>query len=105
MLDVHFPVVSASDSAAGSLRYRGPERRSDGLQAWRWMVAALDEIDYGMVLLDGHAHLMHVNRAARAELDADHPLQLLGDGLRARLSTDVVPLHAAVEAALQRGLP
>jgi hypothetical protein len=83
--------------------YRGPERRSAASQGSRWLALMLDEIDYGMVLLGEGNHVLHVNHAARAELDADHPLQLLGRELRARLSQDVAPLHDALQAA-QRGL-
>jgi DNA-binding CsgD family transcriptional regulator len=83
--------------------YRGPERRSAASQGSRWLALMLDEIDYGMVLVGEGNHVLHVNHAARAELDADHPLQLLGRELRARLSQDMVPLHDALQAA-QRGL-
>lgn len=83
--------------------YRGPERRSAASQGSRWLSLMLDEIDYGMVLLSDAGQVLHVNHAARAELDGDHPLQLLGRELRARLSTDVAPLNDALQAA-QRGL-
>ncbi|MBX3604547.1 MAG: helix-turn-helix transcriptional regulator [Piscinibacter sp.] len=84
--------------------YRGPERRAASSIGWLWLAAALDEIDYGLLMLDEDALLMHANRAARAELDAEHPLQLLGRELRARDSRDVPPLHAALHDALRRGL-
>jgi DNA-binding CsgD family transcriptional regulator len=64
----------------------------------------LDEIDYGVLLLDGDAQVLHLNHAARCELDAQHPLQLLGRQLRARDAADVVRLHDALQAAMQRGL-
>jgi DNA-binding CsgD family transcriptional regulator len=64
----------------------------------------LDEIDYGVLLLDGDAQVLHLNHAARRELDAQHPLQLLGRQLRARDSADVPRLHDALHAAAQRGL-
>lgn len=90
--------------SAGLLGYGGPERRSANSVGWRWLAAALDEIDYGMLLLDEDALLMHANQAARAELDAQHPLQLLGRELRAREPRDVAPLHAALHDARRRGL-
>jgi DNA-binding CsgD family transcriptional regulator len=89
--------------AAANSGYRGPERRSAASQGSRWLSLMLDEIDYGMVLLADDGHVLHVNHAARAELDGDHPLQLLGRELRARLPQDVAPLHDALQAA-RRGL-
>jgi DNA-binding CsgD family transcriptional regulator len=47
--------------------------------------------------------VLHLNHAARAELDDEHPLQLLGRTLRARRCEHVVRLHEAMDAA-QRGL-
>ena len=37
--------------AASDRPYRGPERRGATLTLWRWLSAALDEIDYGIVLV------------------------------------------------------
>jgi DNA-binding CsgD family transcriptional regulator len=56
----------------------------------------LDEVDYGMVLLDAQVEVLHANHAARAECEATHPLQLLGRRLQARQ-----PAH---EALLQEAL-
>jgi DNA-binding CsgD family transcriptional regulator len=70
----------------------------------RWYELMLDEIDYGVLLLGSDAQVLHINHAARCELDAQHPLQLLGRQLRAREAGDVVRLHDALHAATQRGL-
>jgi DNA-binding CsgD family transcriptional regulator len=70
----------------------------------RWYELMLDEIDYGVLLLGSDAQVLHINHAARCELDAQHPLQLLGRQLRARDPADVVRLHDALQAAMQRGL-
>ncbi len=43
-----------------------------------WFALMLDEIDYGMLLLADDSVVLHANHVARAELDAEHPLQLLG---------------------------
>jgi DNA-binding CsgD family transcriptional regulator len=83
--------------------FRGPERRAATPLATRCLALMLDEIDYGMLLLDEDAQVLHINRAARAELDAEHPLQLLGCGLRARFAQDVAGLYDALAGA-QRGL-
>jgi DNA-binding CsgD family transcriptional regulator len=84
--------------------YRGPERRAELSSSVRWMAAMLDEVDYGMLLLSGEDQILHVNHAGRAELDANHPLQLIGRQVRARCSKDVSPLACALRAATQRGL-
>jgi DNA-binding CsgD family transcriptional regulator len=85
--------------------YRGPERRTGAPPpVARWLAQMLDEIDYGMLLLGDDAELVHVNHAARTELDAGHPLQLLGRQLRARHAHDVARLHDALAGASQRGL-
>jgi DNA-binding CsgD family transcriptional regulator len=72
--------------------------------AWHWLAAALDELDYGIVLLFDGTHVAHINDAARVELDDRHPLQLQGNELHARLARDVAPLHEAVSDASLRGL-
>ena len=69
----------------------------------RWLAHMLDEVDYGMLLVTGDTHLVHANKAARRDLDAQHPLQLLGHELRARLTLDVAPLRSAVAAAENAG--
>ena len=71
---------------------------------WHWLAAALDELDYGIVLLFDGMNVVHINDAARVELDENHPLQLLGSELRPKLARDVAPLHEAVTSAAQRGL-
>ena len=94
-------MMPASDDAPG---YRGSERRTATSMLWRWLAATLDEVDYGMLLLADGGHVMHVNHAAQTELDARHPLQLLGRELRARRPEDVAPLHDALHGAAARGL-
>lgn len=79
--------------------YRGPERRSAASQSAAFMSLMLDEIDYGMVLVSEDNQVLHLNHTARADLDRDHPLQLLGRELRARLPQDVAPLHDALQDA------
>jgi DNA-binding CsgD family transcriptional regulator len=93
-----------SGAAAPMPRYAGPERRGADSALWRWMAAMLDEIDYGMLLVVDEMRVIHANHVARAELDNDHPLQMLGQQLRVRRSQDVAPLRDAVAAAATRGL-
>jgi DNA-binding CsgD family transcriptional regulator len=71
---------------------------------WRWLAAALDELDYGIVLVFDGLNVVHINDAARIELDDKHPLQLLDNELRAKLARDVAPLHEAVTDASVRGM-
>jgi len=68
------------------------------------LAAALDEIDYGVLLVSRDARVMYANHAARVELAADHPLMLCGDELGVRHAADAVPLRDALRSALQRGL-
>ena len=72
-----------------------------GLQA-SLLVATLDEIDYGMLLVDSAAEVLQCNRAARVEL-GEHPLRLLGNRLSARELRDMVPLRKALLDACLRG--
>ena len=71
---------------------------------WQWLAAALDELDYGIVLLSDALRIIHINEAAQIELDDDHPLQMVGNELHARLARDVAPLHEALAAAAARRL-
>ncbi|HEY4956402.1 MAG TPA: helix-turn-helix transcriptional regulator [Caldimonas sp.] len=71
---------------------------------WQWLAAALDELDYGIVLLSDALRIIHINEAAQTELDDDHPLQMVGNELHARLARDVAPLHEALAAAATRRL-
>ena len=69
-----------------------------------WLAMMLDEIDYGMLLLSDESNVLHANHVAKSELDASHPLQLLGRQLRVRHATDLGPLRSAIADAAQRGL-
>lgn len=68
------------------------------------MPRLLDQIDYGILLLDADGRVMHANAAARAAMDARHPLDLRADELVARRPEDAGPLRRALEAAGRRGL-
>jgi DNA-binding CsgD family transcriptional regulator len=71
---------------------------------WQWLAGALDELDYGIVVLFEGTSIVHINDAAEVELDDLHPLQRVGNELRARLARDVAPLYEAVTAAATRGM-
>lgn len=69
------------------------------------LAQVLDEIDYGVLVLDDDDQLQHANHAALAQLDAWHPLQLQGGRrLRASRPREAGALQAALEAARHRGL-
>jgi DNA-binding CsgD family transcriptional regulator len=94
------PVVP---SVAQSARPISLPRTPAGGDTGAFLAPMLDEIDYGMLLLDADAQVVFMNHAARLELDGEHPLQLLGRGLRAQRAQDVAPLFDALASA-QRGL-
>jgi DNA-binding CsgD family transcriptional regulator len=89
---------------AGDGAYHGLERRSSASHAARLLALMFDEIDYGVLLVTADTStLLHANHAARAELDANYPLQLFGRELQARHAADAAPLHDALSGA-RRGL-
>ena len=89
--------------------WTGPERRGASAAQQRRLVQMLDTLDYGMLLLTDTTRISHVNKAARRDLDALHPLQMVGPAngpqqLQARNGIDVLPLREALVGASQRGL-
>ncbi|MBA4342374.1 MAG: LuxR family transcriptional regulator [Methylibium sp.] len=72
------------------------ERRRAASLSSHWLALVLDELDYGLLLVDASGGLLHSNRAARQVLNEHHPLQLLGGQLRARFSQDIKPLFDAL---------
>ena len=89
---------------SAAVHHAHPQQPSPALPEHRRTAQMLDEIDYGMLLLDGEARVRHVNQPARRDMDEDHPLQLLGDELRTRRPADMALLREAVANAAQRGL-
>lgn len=84
-----------------------PDIHSRGANA-ACLSAALDELDYGIVVVLDDAHVAHVNDAAHSQMISQFPLQLLGGQLRAKSPRDVAALHDALNAArkgLRRLLP
>lgn len=96
--------AGAWGAVASALAYRGPERRGGAALMTRLLALMLDEIDYGLLLVGDGGEILHVNHAARAELDAAHPLQVLGASLHARYPQDAATLADALQAAARRGL-
>lgn len=96
------PPTTVATAPARPRDYLGPERRVASGAVQRWLGLLIDEIDYGMVLLTADATVAHVNHLARVDLEADHPLQLSGRQLQARLPQDAIALRDAVHAAAHR---
>lgn len=94
----------ARDSSQLGARYVGPERRHCHKSPVPWVFAALDEIDYGLLLLDQQRRMVHANQAATVLLEGDYPLMLVGRSLHARNKRDVTELNAAIQGAAVRGL-
>jgi DNA-binding CsgD family transcriptional regulator len=116
MLDLqdNLPSHSADLMAAFGLRgvphaarargYAGPERRAGASLQQRRMAQMLDTLDYGLLLLADGQQVSHVNKAARRDMDEQHPLQLVGQHLQARRPQDLLALRDALAGATQRGL-
>ncbi len=89
--------------AARGSWFSAPDRAAATTLQPAWLTRMLDEVDYGMLLVSTEAKVLYMNHAARFELDAQHPLQLVASSLRAQRPQDVAPLYAALAAA-QQGL-
>jgi DNA-binding CsgD family transcriptional regulator len=69
----------------------------------RSLLAAFDELDYGVAVLRHDAHALHVNHAARLELGGEGPLLIVEGALRARSPADAATLRQAIHDASWRG--
>ncbi len=68
------------------------------------LALALDETDYGAVILDDSQHVLYANHQARSELIAPHALLLQGEELQAQRPMDQRALDEAFHAASHRGI-
>lgn len=84
--------------------YGGPERRMRTPTPPDVLAAALDAVDYGLLVVTESSHAMHVNRAARSELAGQHPLVLHDCSLGARKPKDAAALSQALKSASRCGL-
>ena len=94
------PMLSLRQRTTGPLSFDDPQRRHPGApapQSSMWIPAILDEFDFGVLTLDARGRVLHVNHAARAELDLDHPLSLSLADLRALPSRAQITRHDCVE--------
>ncbi|MBP8019420.1 MAG: hypothetical protein KAY82_05235 [Hylemonella sp.] len=70
--------------------------RADGLQAL--LISALDEIDYGMIVIDARGRVCHANHLARTELGRNEHLCMEGE----RLVASVLGHREALDNAIAR---
>jgi DNA-binding CsgD family transcriptional regulator len=88
--------------------WRGPERRDpqnrplDGVTDWRFLL--LNEVDYGIVVLDWDGLVLYVNQVARGQLKTAQALRLERGTLVAANARDASLLTGAVRAAAVQGL-
>lgn len=68
------------------------------------LAQTLDEVDYGVLVLDDGLRIVYANHLARTDLRGSHPLQLHGQELRVRQAVDLHTLEDALRAALRRGI-
>ena len=80
-----------------------PAARHDDAGWARCLALMIDEVDYGVLLLDHAGHVRLLNRSARRELDERHPLHLVAGQLHARGRQDMLALAGALAAAVQQG--
>lgn len=97
-------VQAQAPAATTALTTARRDKADDNAATPQWLALMLDEIDYGMLLLADESTVLHANHVARKELDANHPLQLLGQQLRVRRPADLSPLRSALADAARRGL-
>lgn len=81
-----------------------PTRRVRATAIEGCLALMLDQIDYGVMLLDESQHLLHINRAAHVHLARRPGLQALGGVLIADDLRDQAALKAAIKAASACGL-
>lgn len=105
-----FDMLAPTQASRHSVQLRDgadPKRRAaiaGAAQATQWFGSMLDEIDYGMVLLDDRLEVLHANHVALQELDEHHPLRIAGSALRAKRLGDQAVLNEALQSAADRGL-
>ncbi len=102
----HSPTIPAALLGRHALAQRAPN--TDGATHTApltgLLALALDEMDYGVVLLDDSFRVIYANHQARSDLLDNHPLQLLGEELRVLRPVDQRPLEEALLAAAKRGI-
>lgn len=90
------------DSLSG-VSYAGPDRRRQGQALPKLLVAALDEVDHGLLVITDQRWVLHANHAAHVALnDVGHPLSLADKRLNAVDPADLAKLDDAIGLARDR---
>jgi len=90
-------------ASAGLAGLAAAERRHAASLSSHWMSLVLEELDYGVLLVNANGRVIHSNHAARRTLEDGHPLQLSGTQLRALETEDAERLGEALFAAESGG--
>ncbi len=93
----------AARSATPALLPRSMTERTPTGGWARCLGLMLDEIDYGLVLIDAAGIVRWRNHRALSELDDSHPLQITAGRIGAVLPEDAARLATAVSDSMQRG--
>jgi len=96
------PLRRPEATGAGAANDADDDAQADALEVVTpWLARILDEVDYGVLLVVDGSQVLHINHAAQRQLNAQHPLQVVGGTLRVREAADLVALHTAIVAARQ----
>ncbi|MES2718555.1 MAG: helix-turn-helix domain-containing protein [Pseudomonadota bacterium] len=95
------PPAAGTRPGAG---WAGPERRSRHAASTDWPLQLLDEIDYGIVVVDPFLRVVYANHAARCQLKAMPQLRQERGMLLPEDPADTDRLAAAVRAAATQRL-
>lgn len=111
MFDDHNPFASLPSAAPRPMRWAASRHAPQGLDwlpasdaAGDWQFQLLDELDYGIVVLDWDGRVLYVNLAARARLRTADVLRIERGHLVAAAARDASALQGAVLAAAVQGL-
>ena len=96
------PWIQGGFAGAG---HEAPARRGER-ELTRCLAYMLDEIDYGVLLVNAVGQVLYLNHTARLELDRDHPLQMRGHALAPAVPAEALLLEEALADARRgrRGL-
>ena len=102
-LDVAHPETAAHDASSvepsnGAAAAFGFDLRGS------WLAGALDEVDYGVLVLSGRDRIQFANRTAVAELASCAALSIVAGRLHAAQASDAPALDRALADAERRGL-
>lgn len=97
---IHPP--AARPPAGGAREHGATCGLAQGPSAWSVLAAALDQVDYGMLVIAAEGTVAHVNLAALDACGRNDPLRLENGVLRAHRATDNAALQLALRNAAER---